>query len=195
MRELTDLSEEDRTLALARFHILQPHLDDHRPLRLVAKEAGIGFRTAQRWVTQYRRAGLAALARKRRADSGAPRILSKRFREAIEGMALLKPPLPIAALHRRARELAQSLGERPPGYWTVYRIVRQMPADLLTLAHEGGKAYGQAFELLHRREADGPNAVWQADHTPLDVLVLRADQPPAKPWLTIVIDDYSRAVA
>src|SRR5713226_4252754 len=41
----------------------------------------------------------------------------------------------------------------------------------------------------------GPNAIWQADHTPLDILLIRPDGEAAKPWLTTVIDDYSRAVA
>lgn len=50
-----------------------------------------------------------------------------------------------------------------------------MPADLITLAHEGSKAYSNTFELVHRREADGPNAIWQADHTPLDIELLRPD--------------------
>jgi len=68
-----------------------------------------------------------------------------------------------------------------------------LPADLLTLAHQGSKAYGEAFELVHRREADGPNAIWQADYTPLDILLVRPDGNVAKPWLTVVIDDYSRA--
>ena len=70
-----------------------------------------------------------------------------------------------------------------------------MPADLVTLAHEGTKAYSNTFELVHRREADGPNAIWQADHTPLDILLIRPDGAAAKPWLTTVIDDHSRAVA
>ena len=48
---------------------------------------------------------------------------------------------------------------------------------------------------MHRREANGPNAIWQADHTPLDILLIRPDGAAAKPWLTTVIDDYSRAVA
>ena len=48
---------------------------------------------------------------------------------------------------------------------------------------------------MHRREADGPNAIWQADHTPLDILLIRPDDTAAKPWLTTVIDDHSRAVA
>ena len=56
-------------------------------------------------------------------------------------------------------------------------------------------AYSEAFDLVHRREASGPNAIWQADHSPLDILLVRPGDEPGKPWLTIVIDDYSRAVA
>jgi hypothetical protein len=60
----------------------------------------------------------------------------------------------------------------------------------VTLAHEGTKAYSEAFELVIRREADAPNAFWQADHTPLDIPPIRPDGEIAKPWLTVVIDDY-----
>jgi putative transposase len=77
----------------------------------------------------------------------------------------------------------------------VCDIVRTLPAGLVTLAHEGGKAYSDAFDLVHRREAPRPNAIWQADHCELNILVLREGGPPAKPWLTVVLDDYSRAVA
>jgi len=73
--------------------------------------------------------------------------------------------------------------------------VRQVPAGLLTLAHEGKKAYSTAFDLVHRREAERPNAIWQADHTLLDILVQREGENSAQPWLTIILDDYSRAVA
>jgi putative transposase len=63
------------------------------------------------------------------------------------------------------------------------------------LAHEGSKAYGETFELIHRREADRPNAIWQADHTLLDIMLVRDGAKPVKPWLTVIQDDYSRAVA
>lgn len=91
--------------------------------------------------------------------------------------------------------MAEDLGEEPPSYWVVYRIVSSLPDDLVTLAHQGSKAYSESFELIHRREASGPNAIWQADHTPLDILLIRPDGETAKPWLSTVIDDYSRAVA
>ena len=66
---------------------------------------------------------------------------------------------------------------------------------MLTLAHEGTKAYGDAFDLIHRHEATGPNVVWQADHTELDTWLKDGRGQPVKPWLTIILDDYSRAVA
>lgn len=77
----------------------------------------------------------------------------------------------------------------------MFNIVRILPADLVTLAHKGTKAYSDTFELVHRREATGPNAIWQADHTPLDILLIRPDGQAAKPWQSVVIDDHSRAVA
>lgn len=195
MDQLAGLPEEARKVAFERFRLIQPHLEDDRPLKAVASAAGIPFRTAQRWVSAYRRYGLGALVRKRRSDTGQHREVSVKLKGAIEGLALQKPPLPIAAVCRQAQELARTLGEEPPSYWVVYRIISALPPDLVTLAHEGSKAYSEAFELIHRREAEGPNAIWQADHTPLDILLIRPDGPPAKPWLSVVIDDYSRAVA
>src|ERR1022692_43092 len=60
MDQLAGLTEEARKLALDRFRLLQPHLEDDRPLKAVAAAAGIPFRTAQRWVSLYRQFGLAA---------------------------------------------------------------------------------------------------------------------------------------
>ena len=66
--------------------------------------------------------------------------------------------LPIAALCRRVQLFAQEHGESAPTYDVVYDVVRQLPADLLTMAHHGEKAYCETFELIHRREANRPNA-------------------------------------
>jgi len=195
MDELAGLSNEDRNRALDRFRLLKPHLEESQSLRAVARAAGIPYRTAHRWLTQYRLFGLAALARKTRDDRGGRRVVSVKVKDAIEGLALQKPPLPIAALYRQVQRLAKDLGEAPPSYSVVYDLVRSLPVDLVTLAHQGSKAYSETFELVHRREADKPNAIWQADHTPLDILLVQQDGNASKPWLSVVIDDYSRAVA
>ena len=86
MQELLALSDEDRQTAMERFRLLQPHLEQNRSLRLVAAEAGLAFRTAQRWVALYRTSGLASLARKTRLDRGARRIVSEPMKRAIEGL-------------------------------------------------------------------------------------------------------------
>jgi putative transposase len=112
-----------------------------------------------------------------------------------EALALEVPPLPVAAIYRRICQIAKDTSNSAPSYDVIYEVVRQVPAGLLTLAHEGKKAYSAAFDLVHRREAERPNAIWQADHTLLDILVQRESENPTQPWLTVILDDYSRAVA
>ena len=139
-------------------------------------------------------AGIAGLARKGRSDRG-KRHLSDTLRQAIEGLALKKPTLSAAAIHRQAVTLAERLGEPPPTYRIVYAVIRDLEPALVTLAHEGTKAYSEAYDLIHRHEATAPNAVWQADHTELDIWLKDGRERPEKPWLTIILDDYSRAIA
>ena len=55
-------------------------------------------------------------------------------------------------------------------------------AARLERLYEGTKAYSNTFELVHRRETERPNSIWQADHTPLDILLVRPDGRNAKPW-------------
>lgn len=191
---LSGLSEPERNRAFERFQLLRPSLEEGVPLARVARDRGLALRTARRWVALYRCEGLAGLARKARSDRG-KRHLSDTLRHAIEGLALKKPRLSAASIHRQAVALAEHLGEDPPGYDAVYHLVRDLDPALVTLAHEGTKAYAEAFDLVHRHEAAGPNAVWQADHTELDILLKDGRGGAEKPWLTVVLDDYSRAVA
>ena len=93
MDRLVGLTEEARKLALDRFRLIQPHLEQNQSLQSVADAADVPYRTAQRWVAQYRLSGLAALARKRREDRGERRVVSAKLKEVIEGLALQKPPL------------------------------------------------------------------------------------------------------
>ena len=195
MDDLSAIPPASREVALHRFELLRPHLEDSRPLRSVASEASIPYRTALRWASRYRKDGLAALARRSRTDQGERRLASTTLIKAIEGLALERPRLPISSIHRQASMMAETLKEREPSYAVVRRIVRSLPASLLTLAHRGNKAYSEGFDLVHRREASKPNAIWQVDHAQLGIKTLRDDGSVGRPWLTIVIDDYSRAVA
>jgi putative transposase len=48
--------------------------------------------------------------------------------------------------------------------------------------------------VIYRNTACAPNEVWQADHSLLPILLYDEQGKPAKPWLTILLDDYSRGV-
>jgi putative transposase len=180
---------------MARYRVIEPYLRGVRTLGSVAAEAGLTLRTAQRWVERYRKDGFASLARKERTDQGGRRAVSSRMVAIIEGLALEKPLIPVAAIYREVKEFGANFGEPVPSYPVVYRIVRAMPSSLLALAHEGSKVYGESYDLVHRREASKPNAIWQADHAQLRINLVKEDGSIGRPWLTAVIDDYSRALA
>jgi len=180
---------------MGRFDMLRPFLEEDVELFQIAHQHQVSLRTLRRWVQRYHHEGLVGLSRRRRADRGERRRVTSDLQQFIEGLALQTPPLSVAVIHRKTCELAQQHDIKPPSYGLVYDIVRQLPPALTTLAHHGSKAYNQRYDLLHRREAEAPNEIWQADHCLLDVLLVREGQTPAKPWLTVVIDDYSRAVA
>jgi putative transposase len=189
------LSEAARQQAMARYQIIQPCVERGVPLSEVARHHGVALRTARRWVQRYRAGGLAALSRTRRAGHGIPRRVTPDLTQRIEALALQPPPLSVAAIHRQVITLATAQGIPAPCYRTVYNIIKRIAPALRTLAHHGSKAYHETFDLLYRREADAPNAIWQADHTLLDILLSDEKGQAKKPWLTVILDDYSRAVA
>src|SRR3954471_15565683 len=191
---LTALAESARAQALERFGRLRAHLEAGVPLTQLTRHEGIPLRTAQRWVLQYRQAGLVGLARQTRADRGA-RKLPADLQALIEGLALRTPRPTAAAIYRQVRRIAAEHDWNPPAYGTVTAILRALEPALVTLAHEGPKAYQERFDLLYRREASRPNEIWQADHTPLDLSIIDDQGRRARPWLTVILDDYSRAVA
>lgn len=192
---LTSLSEAQRTQALERFALLRPALEGQIPQTQLAREQQIPLSTIQRWIKQYREKGLAGLANTSRSDKGKSRRLSAEAVTLIEGLALQTPPRSMASIHRQVVEIAEKQGWRPPSYDQVRQIIKGLDPALVTLAHQGAAAYREEYDLLYRREATHSNAMWQADHTLLDIVLLDEAGKPARPWLTVIEDDYSRAIA
>src|SRR5947209_18179860 len=118
---LTSLTEAQRALALERFALLRPALEEDVPLAQVARAQGLQVRTARRWVRQYRQQGLAGLVRKARADAG-QRKWPRPLQLLIEGLALRRPPATAAAIHRQVTAIAQQQGWPIPSYSSVYAI-------------------------------------------------------------------------
>lgn len=176
-------------LALLRQH------DGGVPWARIAAESGVPVRTLTRWSTRYRAdPSSRALERPRRGDRGTRRIAPELV-EVVEAVALLRPEPTAAFIHRRVGDIAHDRGLAAPSYTTVRTIIAGLDPGLRTLAQHGDAAYRDRFELVFRRNASRPNEQWQVDHTLLDVAVLDTSGVPVRPWLTIVLDDYSRAIA
>lgn len=179
-------------VAIARWMVLREHVENGSPLTTLASDHGISLRTLQRWHQAYKLQGKAGLE---------PAPSPKRGRKSptelvtlIEGLALVKPRKTMAAIHQQANKVAALQGWPTVSYSTVRSITAAMDPGMLTLAHQGPVAYRDQYELVWRRRAERPNAVWQADHTQLDLLILGSDGKIIRPWLTTILDDHSRAI-
>lgn len=179
---------------MTRFRVLRSHVERGVPLPRAAQAAGVGLRTVERWLAQYRANGLTGLVRRTREDRGRRRLPVEAV-GLIEGLFLKNPRPSAAAVYRRVLTLCKERQWASPSYSTVYAIISGLDPGLITLAHEGPARFRDKFELVHRHRASRPNAVWQADHTQLDLLIRDASGKPVRPWLTTVIDDHSRALA
>ncbi|KTC69547.1 Mu transposase C-terminal domain-containing protein [Legionella bozemanae] len=181
--------------AIYKFKIIQPYLDNISTLTFISEDKEIPIRSLHRWVNQYKNNGLKGLEQKRWRDKGQYRQLSDNLVNIIEGLVLQKQKRTVASIHRQILLYAQDHKLPKPSYGVVAKIIKNIPPDLICLARDGTKSYQQKFDLLYIREADRPNQIWQADHTLLDIYVHDGKGELKRPWLTIIIDDYSRAIS
>lgn len=199
-RYLAELNAGERADALARYEIIAPLLEaKHRTQQLwrVAAEKGqCSEQTVRRWVSRFEAGGLAGLARKKRSDKKQRRAVSEELKRTIEALYLESGQRTIKNVHRLVKKYAVNAGLHVPTYGTVYGICKALPADVVTMAREGQQAWRDQFEPVLRFESSRPNECWQMDHCQLDILVVSEDgeRVLGRPWLTVALDTYSRAV-
>jgi putative transposase len=166
-----------------------------------AKQLGMSVRSLQRLVKSWREQGLTALSKQPRVDQGAVRIseewrvfILKTYREGNRGSRSLSPAQVAVRVSVRAQELGVS---EYPSRTTVYRMLRpqiEKKQEKRSLGWRGDRL------LITTREGielaiEWSNQVWQCDHTKIDVLVVdQAGEMLGRPWLTIVVDTYSRCI-
>jgi putative transposase len=193
-KTLSEFSDKERQQAYKRYKIIKPYFDDAAKLNTIATENNVSYSTLSRWVRKYRTDGLIGLIDKKRTDNGKRRVISDEFRLFIEGLALQKPKPSIASIHRKAIEVAKSNNWNVPSYRTVSNIVKSINPAIITLALEGSKEYKNKYDLLFPRKSSRPNEIWQADHSLLDIWLIDDKAKHRRPWLTIIIDDFSRVI-
>lgn len=206
-RDLEDVSEDEWAIAESKLALIEP-LSNSRDVRTredykkAAEAAGVSTATIYRWVSDYRVSGtLTSLLPVRRGGGRGKSRLSKEVLLIIEDyfktkyLSLQKPSASAAA--REIRRLCSNAQLSPlPAASTIYRHLGWISDEEKLKRREGSKAAREKF-AIHRNpipDADWPLAITQMDHTLLPIMIVDDEhrKPIGRPWITLLIDVYSR---
>ncbi len=202
---VSELSDE----ALLKMEVIQSLLENSdrttytKCLQEAAKKLGKSVRTVRRLVDKWEQEGLAGLVQNQRVDKGKHRVdenwqefVLKTYKEGNKGSKRMTRQ----QVFIRAKARADELGVKPPSHMTVYRILQPL-IDKIEQA-KSIRSPGWRGSRLSVKTRDGKNLqvehsnqVWQCDHTPADILLVdQHGKLLSRPWLTTVVDSYSRCI-
>lgn len=189
-----------------KFDIIKPLLDKpgrtKREVMARAAENGLHYATLYSWLRTFETTGkMTAFVRRDRKDKGKsllPTATEKIVSDTIESFYLTKQKRIPAKVIQEVEKLCARAGIEPPHPNTIRNRLKQTDAFKKTKARKGAKAARDAYAPLKGRfpGADFPLSVVQVDHTPLDIILVDDihRQPIGRPWLTLLIDVFSRMV-
>ena len=173
-------------------------------LREASEQLGCSIRTVQRMVKRWEIEGVSTLVSSGRADQGKHRIsefwqnfIVKTYEAGNKDSKRMKPKQVALRVQAKAFELGD---ENPPSYKTVLRMLKpiiERKEKSKSIRSPGWR--GSTLSIKTREgqdlEINYSNQVWQCDHTPVDVLLVdQFGKLLGRPWLTTVIDTYSRCI-
>ena len=172
--------------------------------KAVAEKLGVSIRSVERLLKKYREQGLVGLT-KTRSDKGQSRISEDWKKFIIEtykkghsnGKRITRNQV---VLKVKGRALQLGLDKKEyPSHQTVYRILNDFIEDKQKKIKARSTGYiGSRLTHMTRDgrelEVEGSNDVWQCDHTRLDIRLVDEYGVLDRPWLTIIIDSYSRCL-
>ena len=203
---VTELLADDRHLLEMIQKLLEPcdRITYGERQREVAAKLGKSVRTVRRLVKKWEQEGLAALQTTTRVDKGKHRIDSdwqqfiiNTYKEGNKGSKRITPQQVAIRVQAWAAELGQ---EKYPSYRTVYRVLQPIIEEQEQKACIRSRGWhGSRLSVKTRDGKDlsveYSNHVWQCDHTRVDLLLVdQLGELIGRPWLTTVVDTYSRCI-
>lgn len=201
-------AHDDEKLAEAerKYQAIKPLLDN--PSRTKqdvmdrATETGVHYVTLYKWMRLFETTGkLTTFVRQERSDKGKttlPSATEKILTDTVEALYLSKQKLNAAKVSLEVERLCKKAGLKPPHPNTVRKRIKAIDSFRKLKAREGAKAARDKKAPLkgHFPGADFPLAVTQIDHTLVDIVLVDDvhRQPIGRPWLTLLIDVFSRMI-
>lgn len=175
-----------------------------KKLKKAAKKLGKSKRTVQRLVKKWEEEGIAGLKSTERNDKGQHRIspwwqdfIINTFREGNKGSRKMSRQQVAVRVKNKARELGE---KKYPNYRTVYRVLQpiidaQESKPKIRSVGWRGSSLSVKTRNGNYIDVEYSNHVWQCDHTKVDILLVdKFGELVDRPWLTTVIDTYSRCI-
>jgi len=173
-------------------------------LKESAEKLAVSVRTVQRLVKKWEQDGLVGLTQTGRTDKGKHRIgefwedfIVKTHKEGNKGSKRMTPKQVALRVQAKANELGDL---KPPNYRTVLRVlapILEKQEKTKSIRSPGWRGTTLSVKTREGKDlsVDYSNHVWQCDHTRADVLLVdQHGELLGRPWLTTVIDTYSRCI-
>lgn len=205
-KDLNEHAQETLEEAERKYTIVKPLLDipgrTKTDVKAVAEERGIHYTTLYKWIRHFESTGkLSVFVRQPRADKGSkalPAETEKIISDIIEVSYLTKQQRKPAKIIWEIEKVCTRLGIKPPHPNTVRKRIKALDGYKKTKARKGNKAARDLYAPHQGRfpGADAPLSVVQIDHTPVDIILVDDihREPVGRPWLTLLIDVFSRVV-
>ena len=203
--DLSAIDEEDWDNAIERFRILRPLVWNAQRTRVeverISAELLVSPATAYRWISKIEEYGsVSCLLRKGRSDKGDTRInedVEQIVQEVVASYYLTDVQRSTAKTAREVSRLCRNKKLPAPSLSTIQRRIDEIYPEERERRRRGRNAaldYRPQLGTLPGNEHI--NAIWQIDHTRLDIeLVDEKDRISiGNPWITLAIDTYSRMV-
>lgn len=204
---LNAVSEADWLQAKLARSLLEPYINAARVPKGVMRDAATRCDRSVRQMRRYLKALrvtplTTTLVPKRPGRKAHSQLLSSKVERvianAIRRYYLRREPLTVKAVHDRIARACRLLRLQVPKYNTVLRRVDAWDAREVMVARRGSKAANQQHQArVGSLRVDSPLELIQMDHTRVDVHIVSDDsfrEWLGRPWLTVCIDVYSRAV-
>lgn len=159
--------------------------------------------TLYRWVSFFIKGGgrISVLVPKENPCKGESRLdprVEEILADAIDKYFLTKQRRTVTSVWDDIDDACEAAGLEPPHVNTVRNRIERLSKHLIRARRFGTKAAREKFGQLPStfQGAIAPHALVEADHTKVDIIVLDEDTrlPIGRPWITVVLDIYSRMV-
>jgi putative transposase len=206
---LMEIPDKDWDEAWRRFQAIRPLLGrgarkrTHGEIDEVARALGKDRATVYRWVSKWEQSRtVSSLLRSGRSDVGKSRLpnaVEAIVRQEIDTFYLARERPTVVELWERVAILCRESGLKTPNLSTMRRRVNRLPDRLAMAKRQSPKQARETFEPLRGSfpGANVPLAVYQIDHTPIDVSFVddKYRQPIGRGYLTIVTDSCTRMLS